>query len=343
MKALVTRDSFRLAVFERDGYACVICGRTAQDAHHIMERRLFEDGGYYIDNGVSLCAECHIKAEQTLISPEEIRKAAHIERVLLPDHLYPDYTYTKWGDIENSNGTRYKGELFFDPSVQKILESGGALKRYLKYFKYPRTYHLPFSAGKTDDDKSLKDCSQFEGQEVILTTKMDGENTTGYWDGYTHARSLDSDNHPSRHWVKNFLSAKLYDLPEGWRICGENLYSKHSIYYRNLQTYFMVFSIWNERNVCLSHDVTKEWCDLLDLKMVPIWYRGIWDERLATGIGKEINGMANNETEGFVVRLVESFDYFNFKKSIAKFVRTNHVQTNQHWMKSAIVKNELCI
>ncbi len=51
----MTRDDFRNAVFARDNHRCVICGEPAKDAHHILERRLFPDGGYYLNNGASLC------------------------------------------------------------------------------------------------------------------------------------------------------------------------------------------------------------------------------------------------------------------------------------------------
>src|SRR6185369_10119940 len=98
-----------------------------------MERRLWEDGGYYLDNGASLCGVCHIEAEETLISPEQIRKGAGIEKILLPPHLYPDYEYDKWGNIVNPNGTRLRGELFWDESVQKILKSGGVLDKFLPH------------------------------------------------------------------------------------------------------------------------------------------------------------------------------------------------------------------
>jgi hypothetical protein len=56
MNILLTRDNFRNSVFERDKHLCVICKEPAVDAHHILERRLFPDEGYYIDNGASLCA-----------------------------------------------------------------------------------------------------------------------------------------------------------------------------------------------------------------------------------------------------------------------------------------------
>ena len=336
---LLSRDEFRESVFKRDNNMCIICAKPAQDAHHIMERRLFADSGYYLDNGVTLCGKFHIKAEQTLLSPETLRSLACIHKRILPEHLYEDYEYTKWGDIENANGTRIKGEVFFDESVQKILSQAGVLSLYGPYVKYPRTYHLPFSMGRTDDDKVLKDCSQFEGQQVVITVKMDGENTTGYFDGYIHARSLDSNNHESRNWVKNYLSGVLYDLPENWRICGENLYAKHSIHYHNLRSYFSLFSIWNETNTCLSWGDTIEWADLLGLNTVPVLYQGIWDEDLAKELYKEVYG--NDEMEGFVVRLAGSFSYGNFRKSVGKFVRENHVTCSQHWIKHRVTPNQL--
>jgi len=43
---LLTRDEFREAVFARDHHRCVICRNEGKDAHHILERRLFDDGGY---------------------------------------------------------------------------------------------------------------------------------------------------------------------------------------------------------------------------------------------------------------------------------------------------------
>lgn len=339
---LLSRDNFRAAVFERDNNKCVICNNPAQDAHHIIERRLFDDGGYYINNGASLCGECHIKAEQTLISVNEIRERAGIVKKILPEHLYEDYSYTKWGDIENANGSRVKGELFQDESVQKILASGGVLDLYQRYIKYPRTFHLPFSPGKTEDDKTLKDCSIFNGQNVIITNKMDGENTTGYWDGYIHARSLDSQNHESRNWVKNYLAKVLYDLPLGWRICGENLYAKHAIHYKNLPSYFNLFSIWNEKNECLSWEDTCEWAALLNINLVPHITCSDWNEKATEEYGEFlIRENRIKDIEGFVVRNSNSFNYASFRKNVAKWVRPNHVETSEHWLKKKLIPNLL--
>src|SRR5258706_10285308 len=100
---LLDRDTFRESVLRRDGYKCVVCGRLDPlDAHHIVERRLWEDGGYYMQNGATLCDDrggsigCHKRAEQTVLSCDEVRLAAGILRVMLPDHLYRDNLYDKW-------------------------------------------------------------------------------------------------------------------------------------------------------------------------------------------------------------------------------------------------------
>lgn len=336
---LVTRDEFRENCLIRDNHKCVSCGSTDKlSVHHIIERRLWSDGGYYYDNGATLCEKCHIEAETTDLPCGAIRYMAGITKTILPEGYYHDHEYTKWGDVILPNGTRMKGPLFHDESVQKILKLGTSYGLYTDYVKYPRSWHLPWSEGKTKDDKTLKDCKHFEGKRVIVTEKMDGENTTIYKD-YIHARSIDGRDHWSRSWVKN-LQAKIgYEIPEGWRICGENLYAKHSIKYNNLSSYFMVFSIWNEKNECLSWDETVQYSEILGLKTVPVLFDSLWCESFIRAIYKEEN---RNKTEGYVVRLADSFNYMDFSKSLAKFVRSNHVAPeNHHWMFTASEKNEI--
>ena len=325
---LLTRDAFRETVFARDSHKCVFCGKPATDAHHIMERRLWPDGGYYLNNGASVCSEHHVKCEQTVISVEETRSACGITKKILPPHLYEDHIYDKWGNPILSNGTRLKGELFFDESVQKILSSGNVLSLFTDKVKYPRTHHVPWSEGMNDDDRMMDSMSEFVGKRVVVTEKMDGENTTMYRD-YIHARSVESKGHPSRNWVKQFWSVIKMDIPEKWRICGENLYAKHSIHYSELETYFLGFSMWNEYNICLNWDETKEWFELLGITPVPVLYDGIYDENKIKGLW---NSLDWNNKEGYVIRLAEEIPYGDFRKKVAKFVRKGHVQTVKHWM-----------
>lgn len=340
ISGLLDRETFRNAVFSRDGHRCVMCGSTEKlDAHHIIERRIWDDGGYYLDNGATLCDDagrgCHMRAEMTLLSCDQIRATAGIRRVLIPDHLYADYRYDKWGNIIHPDGTRTKGELFSDESVQKVLEAGGVLRLFRKYIKYPRTYHLPSSPGATSDDRRLADTSIFMDKEIVIMEKMDGENTTLYRD-YMHARSLDEDHHESRGWVKNLHSQIAWQIDEGWRICGENLYALHSVPYDSLPTYFMVFSIWDENNVCLSWDDTVLYAQVLGLETVPVLYRGIFDPTVISSIEGQLD---TSSSEGFVVRLAGSFGYSQFRRSVAKWVRAGHVQTTHNWKMRAVVKN----
>ena len=199
--------------------------------------------------------------------------------------------------------------------------------------KYPRTAHLPFSLSRTDDDKTLENCDNFIGKNVIVTIKMDGENSTLYKD-YFHARSLDSVHHVSRDWLKAFHSTFKNDIPDGWRICGENCYAFHAIFYENLESYFYGFSIWNEENICLSWKETLEWFSLFGITPVKEIYSGIWNEKI-------IRNLSFENEEGFVVRNSESFSYDTFSENVAKCVRKNHVQTDKHWKDRPVIPNHL--
>lgn len=210
----------------------------------------------------------------------------------------------------------------------------------LQRFKYPKTFHLPWSPGISRDDRIINNLDPFKDKEVIVTIKMDGENTTLYRDGL-HARSLDFKSHPSRTWIKTLWSKIALNIPEGWRICGENLFATHSIQYKNLEDLFLVFSIWNENNECLNWDDTIEWSNLLELKMVPIIYKGLGNKILIENLyQKEFN---NDPCEGYVVRLFDSFKFNDFQNSICKYVRKNHIQTNEHWLNQKMKLNEIKI
>lgn len=206
----------------------------------------------------------------------------------------------------------------------------------MKLYKYPRTYHLPFSKGATSDDKILKDTKHFIGKKIVVTEKMDGENTTIYRD-YYHARSLDSKHRNYHSYLLSEIIPRIkYDIPENWRICGEYLYAKHSIWYTDLEDYFLVFSIWNGES-CLSWEETREYCELLGLSIVPELYIGDYDEDKIKSIAENV---VEHGGEGIVVRLLDTFSYENFSTSIAKYVRENHVQTDGHWSLGKIIQNK---
>lgn len=199
--------------------------------------------------------------------------------------------------------------------------------------KYPRTRHLPNSPGASADDEHLSDLSALRAGPVVVTEKMDGENTT-IGPGYVHARSVDSRPHPSRTWVRALAGRLWPDLPAGMRVCGENLYARHSLGYDDLPSYFLVFNIWQDER-CLDWDSTREWATLLELSCVPELYRGPFPELDA------LVRIRRENSEGFVVRTARGFECSQFGTHVAKWVRAGHVQTDQHWMNQTVTPNRL--
>lgn len=333
---ILSRSDFKAQVFNRDKHKCVFCGDPAEDAHHILDRKLFTDGGYYLNNGASVCNRCHLLCEDNTYSVELVREKCGIKEIVLPVDFSDEYQYDKWGNILLEDGRKIWGPLFDDTAVQKLLKRD--LHMYEHRYKYNHTPHLPQSRSRTDDDHVLTTTAHLHGLEVVITEKMDGESFSGYIDG-CHARSLDSRHHSSRDWVKAFWSERQHLIPDKWRVCGENLYAQHSIRYDALPSYFMGFSVWDDRNYALSWDDTLTWFELLGIVPVPVLYRGIYSDAVVAEIIKSLD---TKKQEGFVVRTVGEFAYSDFGKNVAKWVRKGHVQPGgEHWMHGVITPNGL--
>jgi hypothetical protein len=206
----------------------------------------------------------------------------------------------------------------------------------MNLYKYGRTFHFPFSEGIGNDDKIIKSFDAFQNEEVVITIKKDGENTSIYPNTF-HARSIDSRHHPSRDWIASFAASIGYKIPENCRICGENVFAKHSIEYNDLESYFYGFSFWEDKK-CLSWDDTLFFFKEIGIVPVKEIYRGGFD---LTKIKKLTHNIDTNKDEGFVCRLTKSFDYDDFSNCVVKWVRKNHVQTESHWMHSNIITNKL--
>lgn len=137
---IYSRTEWKQKIFERDNHQCVNCGNKniQLDAHHIIERKLFDDGGYYIDNGVSLCAEsidnnslsCHMQAEGCLILPDQLREKANIKNIILPPNWNKTQQYDKWGNIILSFQQRKPGKNFANEEVQKVLKKCNTIWMY---------------------------------------------------------------------------------------------------------------------------------------------------------------------------------------------------------------------
>ncbi|MDG2451476.1 MAG: RNA ligase family protein [Paracoccaceae bacterium] len=202
--------------------------------------------------------------------------------------------------------------------------------------KYGRTFHLPISLGATRDDKIMSSLEGLKVDDLVITEKMDGENTTIHSKG-THARSPDSRYHPSRDWLKAFAAGVSPQLADNERIVGKNLYAQHSIGYETLPSFFMGFS-WIIGNDIQPWDETLLRFEELGITPVVVLYRGQFTDRLFEDLADQLN---LEKQEGFVARVASGFSETEMPIRMGKYVRANHVQSETHWMKSELVTNRL--
>jgi hypothetical protein len=222
--------------------------------------------------------------------------------------------------------------------------------------KYGRTYHYPFSPGTTSDDRINHDYwkNLEQIQNLVHTEKLDGENTCISKIG-VFARSHAT---PTRHPWANHLQEKWNwlkrDLGE-LEIFGENLYAIHSIEYQKLEQHFFVFGV-REKDQWLSWEETKFYAALLDFPTVPELSfekaeieKNYENELLKLTTKSSTFQSADAHTgepcqmEGIVSRNAAGFPVHAFKENVFKYVRKNHVKTDEHWTrkwKRATLVNE---
>lgn len=340
---LLSRDTFRKSVFERDNYICIIpgCNEKAVDAHHIIERRLWKDpsefGGYFLCNGASLCEEHHIAAERNFFPPQYLWQLLNIDNPTNPKSFDPNIDYNKWG------------EPFKIPNRYKI--------------KYPSTPYLPFSPQwlrpktieerirKGDwspdwyDKKFLENVDSFLGAPLVVTIKMDGSNVQ-LTKEHVAARNGTVASHKSFDYLKA-LHAQNYShrIPEELQVFGEWLYAKHSIHYTDnlsLENYLQIFGVYNSKErMWGSWDDVVKMAWILDVPTVPlikkVKYEKEW--QFTQEISNIAQGVIKQGHEGIVIRIDYPFHYGQFSTHVAKYVRENHVQTDEHWSQMSIVRN----
>lgn len=207
----------------------------------------------------------------------------------------------------------------------------------MQYTRYPRTPHVPWSPGASPDDIRHGVLTCFDGKEVVVTEKLDGENTSLYRD-HVHARSPDSAHHPSRTWIKRFHDRVRHRIPEGHRVSGESVYARHSIAYEDLESWFYVFSVWDREDRCLDWDATQRFAKRLGAPTPRVLFRGRYDEKVLRELAARIDP---HVVEGYVVRTAGAFARADFEEHVAKWVRKDHVQTDVHWMNAPVVLNGL--
>lgn len=211
--------------------------------------------------------------------------------------------------------------------------------------KYPRTPHLPWSPGGTNDDKRLKSVEHFLNVPTIISEKVDGSNLCLTRDNIFSRSHSGIPKHKSFDMAKAFHNQIKNYISENISIFGEWLYAVHSIEYNNLPSYFLMFGIRNDDSgMFLDWNMTEEIEIRLGINIVPTLFKGIIKtekelEEITTELSKQKSNFGEEEREGIVIRLEKEF--INFDISVAKWVRKNHIKTDDHWINKPIVRNKL--
>ena len=318
---LLSRSKFREAVFERDDSKCVVCGGDAVDGHHIIERRLWDDEGYYLDNGASLCREHHLLAETNHICPDVVRMYADIKQKIYPKSFDPNLDFDKWGEVIKK------------PTREDI--------------KYPTTHYFNFSPTIMEDIAECVDIRDFLNVPLIITVKMDGSNAK-VTRGYVAARNGSQANHRSFDLLKAMHPTFAKKIPGNLIVFGEWLYALHSIKYEGqtaLNSFFQIFGAYMKRErLFLGWEGVERVAKLLEFPTAPVIgeFRFEKDWELIRDVSRIGEDIIKRGHEGIVVRSKYPFHYGQFGRLLGKYVRPGHVQPGSgHWSKDKIVRNEV--
>ena len=206
--------------------------------------------------------------------------------------------------------------------------------------KYPRTMHFPFSLGAKNDDRIIAPdyWEHINYHDLIYTEKLDGENCCLTKDGvYARSHAVFNKNAWASHLWQTQATIK-YDLGD-LEIFGENMYAIHSIEYNKLPSYFFVFAV-RELDVWYDWGGVQAIAKSFKLNVVPeytITARPTSARELeALIITLSKTSHFGNTCEGIVVRRNKAFelDDDNFGYNTLKYVRKNHVQTDEHWTRN---------
>jgi hypothetical protein len=216
--------------------------------------------------------------------------------------------------------------------------------------KYPRTPHLPWSPGGTNDDRRLTDVEHLLVTEVVVTEKMDGSNVCLESNAVFARSHMAAPKHPSFDALKALHGGIKHKISTGTQVFGEWCYARHSIEYTALPNYLMIFGV-RTNGQWASWDNVRRWSDSLGLPTVPVlfqtwagaktWFGNTSSLRAYLDFLAKQPSACGGEREGLVVRLRREFSDDEFQTAVAKWVRKDHVQTDDHWSSQAIIRNRL--
>lgn len=212
--------------------------------------------------------------------------------------------------------------------------------------KYNRTYHFPWSAGATNDDKIATDLSSLIGHPIVITEKIDGSNTSLETNGCFARTHSGPPAHVSFDGLKALHATVKYKIPDNIQLFGEWCFALHSIAYSELPGYFLLFNVRElSGNKWASWEEVEMWAEEINIPTVPVLFQGIIENtnELRSLIESLMiqPSLCGGIREGIVARVARDFNDNDFSKCVLKCVRANHVQTSEHWKDQEITKNKI--
>ncbi len=187
----------------------------------------------------------------------------------------------------------------------------------------------------------MADVSSLLSIPLVITEKCDGSNLT-YTRTAVFSRSHSGPpGHPSFDLAKATHARIAHELSLGLSLFCEYCYAVHSITYGALPDYSLVFGARDDREGrWWEWDMVVAQAADLGLPTVPELYRGQVEtarelEELTLSLAAQPS-VFGGPREGVVVRHAGEFRDADFQRSLAKWVRSDHVTTDEHWMHQSI-------
>ncbi len=200
--------------------------------------------------------------------------------------------------------------------------------------KFPRTYHLPWSPGATSDDKKHRDISFLLDTPLVITEKLDGENQCWSRDNF-HLRSESSNGGQLRSRAKAKWAEVRAHLSKRFLFYIEDISNVHSIEYEDYSNLFFLIGLYDllDQQWLEVNPARGQQC--LGLPDPPRLYEGVVKteaelEALTNFLAKEPSSLGG-DLEGLVI--TPAGDFKDWSSSTAKWVRANHIKTNNHWLR----------
>ena len=198
--------------------------------------------------------------------------------------------------------------------------------------------HWPYSPAITEASLVHENPRVFVGAEIVITEKLDGGNTLLH-EGQVYARSAAAPS--ADKWMAMVKKHHAWKVREPDALLyGENIYAVHSIEYGAVpedETYY-AFALRDGNNTFASFSDVERYAHERAIPVVPVLFRGRFDSvaqiREFVAAAHEQASALGGEREGMVLRIGAPFAAGDFRDSVCKSVRREHVRTSVNWRRN---------